>query len=76
MHFSLYMGSERWESRTGFSLAILCFLSVFVAPLTSWAADILFSKDVRPILEQKCLTWPRCRHSNVEPRPSHARRHA
>ena len=56
MHFSLYMGSERWESRTGFSLAILCFLSVFVAPLTSQAADVLFSKDVRPILEPELCT--------------------
>ena len=56
MHFSPEMGSERWESRAGLSLAILCFLSVFVAPLTSQAADVLFSKDVRPILEQKCLT--------------------
>ena len=49
-------GSQRWESRAGFSLAILCFLAVFVAPPASLAADISFSKHVRPILEQKCLS--------------------
>ena len=49
-------GSERRESRTGFGLAILCLLGAVMAPLTSPAADVSFSKDVRPILEQKCLT--------------------
>ncbi len=48
-------GSERRESLAGFGPALLCLLSIFAVPLTSPAADILFSKEVRPILEQKCL---------------------
>ena len=48
-------GSERRESRAGFGLEILCLLGIVMAPLTSPAADISFSKEVRPILEQKCL---------------------
>ena len=48
-------GSERRESRPVFGLAILCLLSVFAAPVMLTAADVSFSNDVRPILEQKCL---------------------
>ena len=48
-------GSKQRDSRKGFGLAVLCLLSLSVAPLASSAAEISFSKDVRPILEQKCL---------------------
>ena len=57
MHFSPPDGgSKQQDSRKGFGLAILCLLGIVMAPLTLAAADISFSTDVRPILEQKCLT--------------------
>ena len=57
MHFSPPDGgSKQRDSWKGFGLAILCLLGIVMAPLTLAAADISFSTDVRPILEQKCLT--------------------
>ena len=48
-------GSKQRDSRAGFGLAILCLLGIVMVPLASPAADISFSKEVRPILQQKCL---------------------